>query len=234
MATAPHDAALQEFFRWERQSWVEVVADITTDEKAYFMPVETLKSYFKGNGSRKLNKILLEVFQSEDIPVDPEVILRGHTAVFCILLRISKGRCIEDFAYFEELSDQRLPFDPAHPPAHFPGDIDDPSFLQRFCETQWMYCAPVFDDHMLHKYFARQRLLPITHKETCRVEGGAATYKIKLYGPHNKLIPVGSDIVRFYMPLPSDIFVHVHKLITLENKQYPPEHLHSQEIPQKR
>jgi hypothetical protein len=229
MATAPHHAALQEFFRWERQSWVEVVADITTDEKSYFMPLETLKAYFKGNSSRKLNKILLEVFQSEDIPVDLEAILRGHTAVFCILLRISKGKYIEDFVYFEELSDQRLPFDPAHPPAHFPEDIDDPSFLQRFCETQWMYCVPIFDDHMLHKHFGRQRLLPITHKEICGGEGGAggaATYKIKLYGPHNKLIPVGSEIVRFHMPFLSEIFVDVHKLIVLANKQYRPEYLH--------
>jgi hypothetical protein len=234
MATAPHHAALQEFFRWERQSWVEVVADITTDEKAYFMPVETLKSYFKSNGGRKLNKILLEVFQPEDIPVDPEVILRGHTAVFCILLRISKERFIEDFAYFEELSDQRLPFDPTHPPAHFPEDIDDPSFLQRFCETQWMYCAPVFDDHMLHKHFGRQRLLPITQKETCGAEEGPATYRIKLYGTHNKVIPAGSEIVRCYMTFLSHIFVDVHKLITLANKQHRPEHLHGQEIHQER
>lgn len=234
MATAPHHAALQEFFRWERQSWVEVAADITTDEKAHFVPVETLKSYFKGNGSRKLNKILLEVFQSEDIPVDPEVILRGHTAVFCILLRISKGRYIEDFAYFEELSDHRLPFDPAHPPAHFPEDIDDPSFLQRFCETQWMYCVPTFDDHMLHKYFGRQRLLPIVHKELCGARGDTAMYKIKLYGPHNKLILVGSEIVRFYMPFLSSVYVDVHKLITLANKQYRSKHLHDQEIPQER
>jgi hypothetical protein len=220
MAAAPHNAALHEFFRWERQSWVEVVADITTDEKAHFMPVETLKSYFKGNGSRKLNKILLEVFQSEDIPVDPEVILRGHTAVFCILLRISKGRYIEDFAYFEELSDQRLPFDPARPPAHFPEDIDDPSFLQRFCETQWIYCVPVFDDHMLHKHFGHQRVLPITQKETCTGVGGVATYKIKLYGPHNKVIAAGSEIVRFHISFLSVGYLDVHKLTKLANKQY--------------
>jgi hypothetical protein len=164
------------------------------------MPVETLKSYFKGNGSRKLNKILSEVFQSEDVPIDPEVILRGHTAVFCILLHISKGKFIEDFACFEELSDQRLPFDPAHPPAYFPEAINDPDFLQRFCETQWIYCVPVFDNHMLHKHFGRQRLLPITHKERCGSTASVATYKIKLYGPHNKLIPAGSENVRSTCP----------------------------------
>ncbi len=198
MAKAHHQPALQEFLRWERQSWVEVVADITTDEKTSFMPVETLRSYFTSNGSRKLTKILSELFQLDDIPVDPDVILRGYTAVFCILLRISKGRYIEDFAYFEELSDQRLPFDPARPPAHFPEDIDDLGFLQRFCETQWMYCVPVFDSHMLHRHFGRQRLLPITHKEKRESGGSAAIFKIKLYGPHNKLISVGSEIVRRY------------------------------------
>lgn len=207
MAKAVQNAALQEFFRWERQSWVEVVADIATDERAYVMPVETLRSYFKANDSRKLNKILSEVFQSEDIPVDPEAILRTHTAVFCILLRISKGEYIEDFVRFEELSDQRLPFDPAHPPACFleaaAAADDDQDFVQRFCEKQWMYCVPVFDNHMLHKHFGRQRLLPITHKERC---GGQsmAIYKIKLYGPHNKIIPAGSEIVRSMCPFLSD------------------------------
>lgn len=196
MSQIAHCAALQDFFRWERQSWVEVVADITSDEKSYFMPVETLKSYFKANGNRKLNKILSEIFQSEDIPIDPKVILRGHTAVFCILLRISKGKYIEEFARFEELSDQRLPFDPTHPPAYFPEIVDDPDFLQRFCDKQWMYCVPIFDSHMLHKHLGHQRLLPITQKEICEGGGSVTVYKIKLYGPHNNLIPAESEIVR--------------------------------------
>jgi hypothetical protein len=196
MSQPDHHAVLQDFFTWERQSWVEVVADITTDEKAYFIPVEALKSYFNANGGRKLNKILSEVFQTEYIPINPEAILRGHTAVFCILLRISKGRYIEHFARFEELSDQRLPFDPTHPPACFPEATDDPRFLERFCEKQWMYCVPVFDNHMLHKHFGPQRLLPITYKERRGGGGSAIIYKIKLYGPHNKLLPAGSQIVR--------------------------------------
>jgi hypothetical protein len=200
MSQPDHHAVLQDFFRWESQSWIEVVADITTDEKTCFMPVETLKSYLKSDGSKKLNKILSELFQSEDIPINPEIILRTHTAVFCILLRISKGRYIEYFARYEELSDQRLPFDLTHPPACFPAATDDSKFLQRFCEKQWMYCVPIFDNHMVHKHFGRQRLLPITHKERLGGGGSAIIYKIKLYGPHNKLFPDGSQIVRSICP----------------------------------
>ncbi len=196
MSQPVHDALLQDFFRWECQSWVEVVADITTNEKAYFMPVETLKSYFKANDRRKLKEILSDVFSSEDIPINREVILQGYTAVFCILLRISKGRYIEYFARFEELSDHRLPFDSNHPPACFPETTDDPDFLRRFCEKQWMYCVPIFDSHMLHKHFGRQRLLPVIHKERLEGRGSAMIYKIKLYGPHNKLLPAASQIVR--------------------------------------
>jgi hypothetical protein len=219
-AQAPPQAALQEFFRWERQSLVEVVADITTEEKAYFMPVESLRSYFTGNDGRKLNKILSEVFECKDSPVDPEAILRGHTAVFCILLRISRGKLIEDFAYFEELSDQRLPFDLAHPPAHFPEDEDDPDLLRRFCETQWMYCVPVFDSHMLHKYFGRQRLLPITQKQRIESAGSVARYKIKLYGPYNKLIPAGSDSVSLLAIYLVSCFVDLLRLMNLADQQY--------------
>lgn len=181
---------------WEAQSGVEAVADISTNEKALFMPVEILKSYFKGNDSRKLNEILVQVFDSEDVPVSSEEILQGYTAVFSILISISKGSYIEYFARFEELSDYRLPFDPAHPPACFPEAADNPDFLQRFCEKQWMYCVPVFNNHMLHKHFAHQRLLPIIHSEKLESRGSATIYKIELYGPHNKLKQPAAQTVR--------------------------------------
>lgn len=196
MSQPDHHAVLQDFFKWERQSRVEVVADITTDDKAEFMPIETLKSYFQANDNRQLNKILAEIFRSEDVPISPEVILRCHTAVFCILLRISKGKYIEHFVRFEELSDQRLPLDQTHPPACFPEATNDPNFLGRFCDLQWMYCVPKFENHMQHRHFVRQRLLPITHKERRGGGGSAIIYKVKLYGPHNKLLPVGSQKVR--------------------------------------
>jgi hypothetical protein len=196
MSQPDHHDVLQDFFRWEMQSWVEGVADITTDEKTHFMPVEKLKSHFKADGSKVLNNILAELFQSEDIPIKPDVILQTHTAVFVILLRISKGQFIEHFSRYEELSDQRLPFDVAHPPACFPVATDDSNFLGKFCKKQWMYCVPIFDNHMVHKHFGPQRLLPITHKERSVGGGSAIIYKIKIYGPHNKLFPEGSQSVR--------------------------------------
>ena len=202
MSQSGHHAALHEFFRWESQSWVGLAGNSTTDEKAYFMPLENLKSYFAANDSRKLSKILTEVFKSQYPPIDPELILRDHTAVFCILLRIGQGKYIEHFARYEELSDRRLPFDASHPPIGFPEGNDDPTFLQRFCEKQWMYCVPIFDGHMLHKHFGRQRLLPITSKVPRGIEGMADEYVIKLYGPNNKLLSAGQDTVRLICDLP--------------------------------
>ncbi|KAF4633133.1 hypothetical protein G7Y89_g4984 [Cudoniella acicularis] len=181
--------ALHEFFRWESTQWVESVADLTTDEKVSFMPLENLKSYFTANDCRELNKILTEVFKTDFPPVDPDLVLRDHTAIFCILLRIGQGQYIEHFAQYEELSDRRLPFDPSRPPAELPAVDDDPTFLERFCEKQRMYCVPIFDGHMLHKNFGRQRFLPITSKEPREIEGQAQRYIITLYGPHNRLIP---------------------------------------------
>jgi len=191
--------ALEEFFRWEIQSKVEVVADIATDEKAYFIPLENVKSYFKADDSRKLSRIIAAVFDSDFPPVDPELILREHTAIFCILLSIGQGTLIEEFASYEELSDRRLPFDPDHPPRELTEASDDPEFLQLFCEKQRMYCVPIFDGHMLHKRFGRQRLLPITYAEPRGSEGLAEKYVIKLYGPHNKLFPAGTEMVRFLL-----------------------------------
>jgi hypothetical protein len=189
--------ALHEFLQWESQSWVEVVADMTTDEKGCLVPLESVKSYFAAND--ELSKITSEVFRSQYPPIDSEMILRDHTAIFCILLRIGQGSYIEHFARYEELSDRRLPFDPHHPPTGFPND--DPDFLHRFCERQWAYCVPILDGHMLHKHFGRQRLLPITYKELCGIQGMADTYVIQLYGPHNRLLPAGSKSVGFILPL---------------------------------
>lgn len=190
-------AALDAFFEWESQSWVEVVGDIATDEKANFMPLETLKAYFAADDCQKMDKILCEVFATKYPPVDAEFLLREHVAVFAILLRIGQGTYIEHFARYEELSDRRLPFDETHPPVGFPTLDDDPTFLQRFCEKQRMYCVPIFDAHMLHKHFGTQRLLPIISKVPRGDEGMSDKYVIKVYGPHNKMIPRGQETVRY-------------------------------------
>jgi hypothetical protein len=192
-------AALHEFFRWESQSWVEVVRDMTTDEKDYFMPVENLRTYFKANDSKKLMRILCEVFGTSFPPVDSDFILRDHTAVFVILLRIGQGRLIEHFAQYEELSDRRLPFDPNSPPRELLDITEDENILKRFCEKQIMYCVPAFNANMMNKNFGR-RLLPITSKEPQGIEGLAGRYLIKVYGPLNKLAPAGLDAVSISLP----------------------------------
>ncbi len=207
--------ALGEFLQWESQSWVEAVSNLVSDEKEYFMPLEILKAYFTADDSRKLNQILVEIFDTNFPPIDPELILRDHTAIFCILLRIGQGVYIEHFARYEELSDRRLPFDPSNPPEEFPEEPNDPRFLQRFCERQRMYCVPIFDCHMLHKHFARTRLLPILSKESLGQEGMASKYVIKIYGPHNKLLPATKNAVRSF-----SILCWSAKLIVKDTKRY--------------
>jgi hypothetical protein len=194
--------ALDEYLSWESQKLVEVVANISTDEKTSFIPVGNVKSYLTANGGQRLSNILAEIFKSDFPPIDPELILRDHIAIFCILLRIGHGKHIEHFARFEELSDRRLPFDPNNPPTEFPLGDHDPAFLIQFCEQQWRYCVPIFDSHMLHKHFGRQRILPIIHKKACENERKACgnerkaeKYVITVYSPHNKLLAGGKNTV---------------------------------------
>src|SRR6266536_569752 len=101
MSQPGQNGALDEFFRWESQSWVEVVADMNTDETAYFMPSGKLKSHFAANNSANLSKIISQVFESSRPPVDPDLILTDHTAIFCILLRVGQGKYIEEFVRYE-------------------------------------------------------------------------------------------------------------------------------------
>jgi hypothetical protein len=179
------------------------------------MPMQDVKSYFSDNDGKDLTKILTEVFNTKYPPVDSEMILRDHAAIFCILLRLGHGNLIEHFASYEELCDSRLPFDPARPPPEFLDANDDPAFLQRFCEKQWMYCVPLFDGHMLHKRFGRQRLLPITWKEVGEVEGLASKFTIKLYGPHNKLNSSGFESVRITWNSSSSKLTNLSKQIPI-------------------
>ncbi len=195
MSQPRQHADLDDFFEWENQSCVEVVGDVTTSEKSYFMPLETLRAYFAVDDCQKMNKILAEVFATRYPPIDAEFILREHVAVFAILLGIGQGRFIEDFARYEELSDRRLPFDETHPPVGFPTLDEDPTFIQRFCEKQRMYCVPIFDAHMLHKHFGNGRLLPITSKEP-HGDRASDQFVITIYGPHNRMVPGGQETVR--------------------------------------
>jgi hypothetical protein len=190
--------ALDEYAQWERDAWVDVVVDLASDERAVFMPMEKLRAYFSDNYSSRLNSILCEVFQTDYPPVDPELILRDHTAIFAILVSIGQGKEIEYFAQYEELSDRRLPFDPKNPVAEFPDADNDPNFLERFCEKQQRYCVPVFDGFMQHKRFGAQRLLPITERTLQGMDGSASKYVIKLYRPHNKLLPKGQEVVSIW------------------------------------
>lgn len=192
------NTAIEDFFLWETQSQVEVVVDFDTNEKVNFVPLADIKTYFGANDARNLTIILQEVFRTEDLPIEPDLILQDHAAVLCILLQIGQGWLIEEFAYYEELSDRRLPFDSSHPQQEFPMIDEDSSLLERFCEKQWMYCVPTFDSHMLHKRFGKQRLLPIIGQELSAIEGQVIKRVVELYGPHNKLLNVAGKNVRIH------------------------------------
>jgi hypothetical protein len=200
MALSPQNSAIEEYLKWEVRSRVEVIADLTTDEKTYFLPVEDARKYFGANDCQILRKILQEIFSSEHLPVDVELILRDLTAVLCILIRIGHGTAIQDFAYFEELFDGRLPFDFTHPPLDFPSNTGDELFLHKFCEIQWMYCVPAFNSHMLHKRFGARRILPITHQrpDGPSHSGVESKYIIDVYKPLNKLTTPNRTEVRKY------------------------------------
>ncbi|RKF56173.1 putative protein kinase-like [Erysiphe neolycopersici] len=183
-------SALEDYFKWEYEAWVEILADLEQEAKEHFLPLDAVRSYFTTCDSqlqRNLDKMLVEIFNMDPPPVNSDLILRDHTAIFCILLQIEREIYIKHFTCFEELSDQRLPFDLAHPPQPFPINKGDSMFFQEFCEVQRRYCVPIFNPHMLHKNFGNQRLLPITSKERLRTRGKSTAHIITIYGPHNKI-----------------------------------------------
>ncbi|TQS36500.1 hypothetical protein Golomagni_03046 [Golovinomyces magnicellulatus] len=198
--------ALEDYFNWECQSWIEILADLELDEREKFLPLDAVKTYFTARDSKKmrnLENLLSEVFAMEFPPTNADLMLRDHTAIFCILLRIGRGKYIKYFTGHEELSDKRLPFDLAHPPRSFPNVKGDSTFLREFCDVQRSYCVPMLDAHMLHRHFGDQQLLPITLKKRLPTRGLARAHIIEIYGPYNKIIRESEKIKKPY----SNIFV---------------------------
>ncbi|RKF57865.1 putative protein kinase-like [Golovinomyces cichoracearum] len=198
--------ALEDYFNWECQSWIEILADLELDEREKFLPLDAVKTYFTTRDSKKkrnLENLLSEVFAMEFPPTNSDLMLRDHTAIFCILLRIGRGKYITYFTGHEELSDRRLPFDLAHPPRSFPNVKGDSLFLREFCNVQQRYCVPMLDAHMLHRHFGDQQLLPITLKKSLPTRGLARSHIIEIYGSYNKIIRESEKIKMPY----SNIFV---------------------------
>ena len=184
---------IQEFIEWVRKNCAPGLIDPASNEKPPFLPSHVLRTYFETNRYNNLVKLLSVVFENEEIPVDADEVARKYSAVFCILLLIGKARYIQLFVQRDGLRDACLPFDLDFPPQGFPtstSDSDDREFLRRFCDQQWMFCAPVIDYHTA-RTFEPNRILPIILKEKLAGGGSAILYKIILQTQYNCLSASG-------------------------------------------
>jgi hypothetical protein len=156
---------------------------------------DKIREYLEGNDQEKLNQIIADLFPRGD-GIWPNDILPNNIAVFCTLLKISKGRWIKHFRHHESLSDARLPFNPKSQPLNWPEDTGDPDFLNKFCEEQWKYCVPVIREPFVDKHFPKDTILPIVYKKSLSSGGSATLWLIRLHPACNKLVSEAEKAVR--------------------------------------
>ena len=156
---------------------------------------DKVQAYLEENGQEKLKQIIAALFPQGD-SVFPNDILPNNIAVFCTLLKISKGSWIKYFRRHKSLSDEKLPFDPTSKPPNWPEDTADPTFLERFCQQQWKFCVPVICQPFVDQHFPPETILPIVYKKNLNSGGSATLWLIKLHPAYNQLISENEKAVR--------------------------------------
>jgi hypothetical protein len=167
----------------------EVVNPDPTEGPTYlaFAVRDKVQAYLEGNEQEKLKQIIATLFPQGD-SVFPNDILPNNIAVFCTLLKISKGKWIKYFRRYKSLSDDKLPFDPTSKPPNWPEDTGDPTFLKKFCEEQWKFCVPIICQPFADQHFPPETILPIVYKKSLNSGGSATLWLIKLHPAYNQLI----------------------------------------------
>jgi hypothetical protein len=185
-----YEPAIQSFLSFlDRVSSFEVVNPDPPEGpiRLGFVPLNKVKAYLQDNGQEKLNQIIAALFPRGD-GIYPNDVLPDNIAVFCTLLKISKGAWIKYFRHHRSLRDAALHFDPASQPLNWPEDTGDPEFLKKFCEQQWKFCVPVMRQPFVDQHFPKDLILPIIYKTALGSGGSATLWKIKLHPDYNNLI----------------------------------------------
>jgi hypothetical protein len=187
MAQRDDHPDIQEFIDWVDKNQLPGLTDPNSDIPTSFLPDNLLREYLTANNHRQLKKLLAALFSENDETPSHEEIARYYSKSFCILLLTGKARYIRHFVQYNSLIDVHLPFSTERPPFNFPTDTDDPYFLKRFLERQWMFCAPCFEIRT-KTIWEDKRILPIIRKEILDTGGSAKVFKIELQPEYNHLI----------------------------------------------
>lgn len=181
-ASYEHQVDIQEFHQWVEKNQIKGIQGNVESSRCVLLPFSILKTCFTPRYLRQLNEALLG---TEGFNFNVKDILDDYCKVFCILLEIGKGEYIEYFLQHSSLCDQKLPFEPESRPQNFPNDPNDPKFFVKFCEKQWLLCAPEFKKKSKSRY-RKELILPIIESTYLSQGGSARVYKIKLHQCYDK------------------------------------------------
>jgi hypothetical protein len=189
-----YEDAVRAFRSWVEGAQSVEVIDPDAQIMRPFVAADDIRRYFEEDKHRKLEKLISAHFPEPGNLWNDDIV-PDNTAVFSILLTISKGRWMKQFCHHSDLSDNALPFDPKRPPPNWPTQGAD--FLPQFCDAQWKFCAPVLRAPFVGKRFPKDMVLPIVFKRTLNTEGSSAClWLIKIHPSYNQLVPEEEKEVR--------------------------------------
>ncbi|KAK5561121.1 hypothetical protein LTR46_001431 [Exophiala xenobiotica] len=217
-----HKAEILDLIRWIDDNSEQGIDAF--GNRVPFMPQNTLKQYL--SQKNRLRDLLKALFDPEDLPVyvSPTSILAKCISVFVILVRIRKGKYIQEFLRHRELFDHQLPFRTR--PLDFPSSSNDEPFFDDFCKEQWRFCAHTFSDGEDNIRISEPCILPILTKESLEEGGTADLFKVTLHADYDKLQSTLEDVERLStFGKPPKTYV----LKTFRSKRYAAEELYRAE-----
>lgn len=229
-ASYEHHPIIQEFHQWVKENQIEGVQGTVKDKQiegiqgsvetssCFFLPISTLKKRFTPRYLAQLKSVLPRNegsdFNSKDI------LDHDYCKAFCILLMIGKGEYIEYFLRHSSLCDQKLPFEPESRPPKFPHDPNDPGLFKKFCEKQWLLCAPEFKKKSKSSY-RKEEILPIVEHKYRSQGGSARIFEIKLHQCYDKFDEPKDPEVNANPFLLTELLRALAKLEQAQRSQHP-------------
>jgi hypothetical protein len=209
-----HLKEVQDLFEKIERESVSAYDITNTDSQVQekFIPSGKIETYFRENQYEQTKRLLRAVFGANP-PVSARDVAEKCCRVCCILATLSQIRFIGTFFRHPNLRDDRLPFDQAGAPAHFPKDTGMNEFYARFCEEQWKFCAPELCDTTSGVQFEEQSVLPFIGLKYAGGGSSSVVYQATVHAQHDKLVCHGEQSFTYTF---TDFF-HVQEIGSVES-----------------
>lgn len=183
------DPDIQAFLKWRQSEGQKTLGTKSIEsETCPMISTTALKNYLRSDKVKKLLKVL---FSEGDFPA-ADYVVDHYLRPFAILLCMNLGHFITRFVEYDQLRDEKLPFESRPPnfPEHTKSDI-----WKDFYSQQWEFC-PVTLRFNMEQNLGEHEILPFATKEKVGEGGTSSVYKVTAHQECNELRSVINGFVK--------------------------------------